>query len=269
MESLQKFRNFLKENEKSNSTQECYVRAMRNVLKDNNGKIEKEGLLDYRYELIGKYSSSTVNCYMAAINAYLEFLEEDWKLRFVKVQKKVYIEESRDLKKKEYERLLEVSYRNQKMYLLIQTIGSTGIRISELHYITVEALKKGSIQVRCKGKIREILLPDLLVKRLMEYCKQEHIEGGEVFITRNGKSLDRSNIWRNMKKLCKKAGISESKVYPHNLRHLFAKVYYEKEKDLPKLADLLGHSNIETTRIYLITDGKSHRKQINSLGLVR
>ena len=269
METLQQFQIYLKENEKSSSTQKCYVRFVSNMLRDTNGKIEKECLLDYRAELIHKYSSSTVNSYMAALNAYLAFLGKDWRLKFVKVQKKVYIEESRDLTKKEYEKLLEACEKNTRMSLVIQTIGSTGIRISELHYVTVKALEKGKIQVICKGKIREILLPDLLIKRLMEYCEKEGIYEGEVFVTRNGKSMDRSNIWRNMKRICKRAGICESKVYPHNLRHLFAKVYYEKEKDLPKLADLLGHSNIETTRIYLITDGKSHRKQINSLGLVR
>lgn len=165
--------------------------------------------------------------------------------------------------------MLQAARKNRRMYLILQTVCSTGIRVSELKYITVESLRERSVHIFNKGKYREVLLPDLLVQRLYEYCRYNHTEEGEVFVTRSGNTINRSNIWTSMKKLARKAGVPEEKVYPHNLRHLFARVYYEKNKDLMKLADLLGHSSYETTRCYLITTGKEQRKQINALGLVR
>lgn len=268
MESLEGFRHYLHVNEMEFATQKAYVGAVKQLLECSGCILEKEWLIGYREKMKEKYSVTTVNAKIAAINRYLEFQGKDWRLRYMRVQKRMYIEPEKELTKKEYMTLLEASQSNPRLYMIIQTICSTGIRVSELRYIRTESLKEKTVKIMCKGKVREIMLPDLLVKRLEEYCRERKIEG-EIFVTRTGKPVSRSHIWADMKKVSIKAEVESGKVYPHNLRHLFAKVYYENGKDLVKLADILGHSSTQTTRRYLISDGKEQRKQLNALGLVR
>ena len=263
------FRDFLKKEEKSEETQEAYLRYVRQMKEQEGYRMDQTWYIDYRNFLKEQYGSESVNVHIAALNQYLKFCGEDWSLGYVKVQQRIYRKEEEELTLEEYERMLQAVKKNRKMYFLLQTVCSTGIRVSELQYITVESLQEGSVHIYNKGKYREVLLPELLVQRLYEYCRYNHIEEGEIFITRTGNALNRSNIWRAMKGIARKAGIPEEKVYPHNLRHLFARTYYEKNKDLVKLADLLGHSSQETTRYYLITTGKEQRDQINSLNLVK
>lgn len=190
-------------------------------------------------------------------------------MNYVRVQKNSYIEESREFLREEYDRLLDACRADERLYLAVETLCSTGIRIGELKYIRAEELDSRSVTVLFKGKLRKIFLPDLLVECLTEYCGNRGIKEGPVFITRTGRPLDRSNLWRSMKRAGKRAGLEGTKVYPHNLRHLFAAVFYDQEKDILKLADILGHSNIETTRRYLAASGKEHRKKINEMNLVK
>lgn len=267
MDELEQFRVYLHESEKTWRTQQEYLRIVRRMLEEMPQPFHKGDVLDYRERLKKRYCCSTVNVHIAAMNRYFDFHHLDYHIKSVRYQRKAYIAESRNLTIEEYYRLLE-SCHNERARLLIQTLCSTGIRISELHAIQAEALDQGSIRIDCKGKVREILLPNKLVEKLREYCEKRGIRKGAIFITESGKPLDRSNIWRTMKSVCRKAGIEESKVFPHNLRHLFAKVYFEKERDLPQLASILGHSSINTTRIYLMSDGSRQRQQMNELGLI-
>ena len=177
----------------------------------------------------------------------------------------------KELTKSEYDRLLEAAKqkKNERLYLLMQTICSTGIRVSELCFITIETINRGRAEINCKGKRRSVFLPTKLCKILKNYAKEQKIKSGAVFVTQSGNPLDRSNIWSDMKKLCKAANVSEKKVFPHNLRHLFARTYYSLQKDIVRLADILGHSNVNTTRIYTMETGEIHRRQIQKLGLIR
>lgn len=181
---------------------------------------------------------------------------------------KTYCASEKELTKEEYFRILEAAKQDVRLYFVMQTICGTGIRVSELRYFTVEAVKQAEITINCKSKIRTILVPQKLRKLLIQYAKRNGIHSGPIFVTRNGNPLNRSNIWAQMKKLCERAGVSSSKVFPHNLRKLFARSFYKVEKDIAKLADVLGHSRIDTTRIYIMTTGNEHRKQIERLGLV-
>ena len=200
---------------------------------------------------------------------FLEYVGmNDCKVKSFKQQRTTYCAEEKELTKAEYLRLLETSKKKEQLNLVLQTICGTGIRVSELKYFTVEALKHGEITVHCKNKTRTILVPGKLKKLLMEYAKKKKIQTGCIFITRNGKPLDRSNIWAQMKKLCREAKVNPSKVFPHNLRKLFARTFYGIEKDIAKLADILGHSSINTTRIYIMTTSVEHRRKIERLGLV-
>ena len=193
----------------------------------------------------------------------------DCKVKNLRCQRRTYCSEEKELTKAEYLRLLEAAKKNKRLHLILQTICGTGIRISELKYFTVEAVRKGEIVVRCKSKIRTILIPSKLKKLLINYTKQQKIKSGAIFVSRNGNPLDRSNIWTQMKRLCEKAKVNPSKVFPHNLRKLFARTFYSIEKDIAKLADILGHGSIETTRIYIMTTGHEHRRKIEKLGLVQ
>lgn len=269
MEELKEFQRYLMENEKELLTQRTYVRVVQRMLEEPDYDLSKQWMLNYRNKLKDKYSMTTVNNYLAAISQYLNYKGVDWKMKFLRIQKKVYIESEKELTLDDYRRLVEVSKRDDRLNLVIQTLCSTGIRISELHYLKIEIIHQGRVQIMCKGKVRIVLLSDLLIQKLEEYCRKNHIVSGEIFITKSGKPWNRSNIWRSMKKAAEKADIEKTKVYPHNLRHLFAKVYYAQQHDLLTLADILGHSNIETTRLYLMTNGAQHRSQINSLGLVK
>ena len=269
MEELEGFRKYLVECEKGVSTQKNYVRDVRGMMREEGYTLSKEWLSEYRERIKGIYGSSTVNNHIAAINQYLSYRGVEWRMKYIRVQKNSYIEESREFRREEYDRLLDACQENERLYLALETLCSTGIRIGELKYIRAEDLSSGSIVVLFKGKLRKIFLPDLLVERLMKYCESRGIKEGPVFITRTGKPLDRSNLWRSMKRAGKRAGLEQSKVYPHNLRHLFAAVFYAQDRDIMKLADVLGHSNIETTRRYLAESGREHRRKINEMNLVK
>ena len=206
---------------------------------------------------------------LASVNPFLEYLDlRAYKVKNIRTQRQTYCSEDKELSKGEYLRLLEASKKNEQLNLVIQTICGTGIRVSELQYFTVEAIRAGQVTVACKNKTRTILVPGKLRKLLLSYVKRKQITSGTIFITRSGAPLNRSNIWAAMKKLCEAAGVKASKVFPHNLRKLFARTFYGIEKDIAKLADILGHSSINTTRIYIMTTGTEHLRRIERLGLV-
>lgn len=219
-----------------------------------------------------KYTPASVNSALASLNSFFAYNEwYDLRVKSLKIQKQIFASDEKELTKAEYERLLRAaqSKKNERLYLLMQTIYSTGIRVSELKFITVGAVHRGQAEIQCKGKRRTVFLPNQLCRILKKYITEQKIKSGAVFVTRNGNPLDRSNIWSDMKKLCKEAGVSEKKVFPHNLRHLFARTYYSLQKDIVRLADILGHSSVNTTRIYTMESGEVHRKQIQKLGLLR
>lgn len=235
------------------------------------GELTKEATLSYKEKLEQDYQPVSVNVKLSALNSFFEFVgRSDLRLKLLKIQQKAYCSAEKELSKAEYLRLVKTAEQedNQKLALLLQTICGTGIRVSEVKYITAEAVNRGEASIRLKGKNRTILIPKKLQKRLKDYIRREKIKDGPVFITRTGKPLDRSNIWRMMKALCQEAGVDEKKVFPHNLRHLFARCFYSIDKDIAKLADILGHSSINTTRIYIITSGAEHRRQLDALELI-
>lgn len=234
-------------------------------------ELSKEMALSYKERLEQTYRPATVNAKISALNSFFSFLgRNDLKLKFLKIQKSAYCPANKELNKAEYMRLVNAAKekRNEKLSLLLQTIGGTGIRVSEIRYITVEAVSRGEAIIRLKGKTRTILLPKKLQQILASYIRRNKIASGPVFVTRSGRPLDRSNIWKMMKRICREAGVEEKKVFPHNLRHLFARCFYSVDKDIAKLADILGHSSINTTRIYIITSGVEHRRRLDALGLV-
>lgn len=271
LDTVECFRAFLIREEKADVTVEKYVRDVKKLidfLKET--PITKESIMDFKKELISQgYAVRSINSILASINSLLSFLElESCKVKNMRTQHKVYCDAERELNKKEYFRLVKAASNNPRLEVILQTICATGIRISELAYFTVEAVKQGEIHVSCKNKTRSILIPGKLKKMLLRYSRKNGISNGIIFRTKGGKTVNRSNIWREMKNLCEKAGVMMSKVFPHNLRKLFAKAFYNVEKDIAKLADVLGHSSINTTRIYIMTSGWEHRRQIESLGLV-
>ncbi|MBQ8301286.1 MAG: tyrosine-type recombinase/integrase [Clostridia bacterium] len=272
-EMIGKFKVYLMNEEKSNATIEKYIHDI-NVfhLWCSGGKIEKSLVLEYKQYLIGRYAPASVNAHISSLNSFFDYMNwYDCKIKTLKIQKQIFANKNKELTREEYERLLKAAKdkQNERLYLVMQTICSTGIRVSELKFITAEALKCGQASVSCKGKLRIVLLPKRLCKMLREYIKKHRITSGSVFVTRNGKPLDRTNIWSDMKKLCERANVLKEKVFPHNLRHLFARTYYSVQKDVVRLADILGHSNVNTTRIYTIETGEIHRSQIERLGLLR
>ena len=270
MESIEAFDCYLQNEEKSKLTREKYVRDVRAFLRWLNGReLCKEEVLAYKATILERYAASSVNSMLSSINCFLTFSErQDCKVKQLRRQREIFACKEKELKREEYERLIRAAGRNERLCLLMQTIGATGIRVSEHPFITVEAARQGYAQVRCKGKIRRVLLPKRLCGALLSYAGAHKIHEGSIFITRSGKALDRSCIWAEMKRLCSAAQVSEEKVFPHNLRHLFARTYYASEKDVIRLADLLGHSSINTTRIYTMESGDEHRKQIERLPLL-
>ena len=218
-----------------------------------------------------KFQPETVNAKLSALNKFLRFLGmEDCRVRYLKIQRKLFRRSDRELTKEDYTRLWSTANAQGKhrLALLMETICATGIRVSEVRYITVEAIQSGRADVSLKGKIRTILLPGKLCRKLQKYAKKQKITSGEIFLTRSGKGVSRRQIWAEMKALCKQARVAPSKVFPHNLRHLFARTFYRVSRDVAKLADVLGHSSIETTRIYLISTGAEHVRQLERLGLI-
>lgn len=267
------FQTNLKNEEKSGLTIKKYIHDVETFASFLNGReISKELLIEYKRHLQTKgYSPRSVNSVIASINSLLRFLSlDDLKIKVVKIQQQVFCSEEKELTKDDYFSLCKAAStpRFNKIGLIIQTIAGTGIRISELQFITVDAIRKGEVSVCCKGKNRTIFIVRDLQKKLLRYIAEQKITSGYVFVSKNGKPLDRSNIWREMKKLCCEAGVNPQKVFPHNLRHLFARVYYNLEKDIAKLADILGHSSINTTRIYIVSTGSEHRTQMENMNLV-
>lgn len=234
--------------------------------------VTKEKLLEYKHalQLHGKAPSS-INSTLSALNHLMAWLgHPELKLAFLKIQQKVFREAERDLTKADYDKLVDTAYGSgkERLGLVLETLGATGMRISELQYVTVEALCCGQADIDLKNKLRTVMLPSKLCQKLKAYCKKQGISSGEVFRTRTGRALTRQEIWREMKVLCRACRIPDSKVYPHNFRHMFATVFYSSCKDIVKLADVLGHSSVNTTRIYLISSGKEHAKQLEKLNLV-
>ena len=270
-ESILAFRDNLILEEKSIYTTEKYLRDVCAFFRFAGAKpVTKELVMDYKKALVGSgYAACSVNSMLASVNSLLSFLGwGDCKVKNLRVQRQTYCAEEKELSKAEYLRLLEASGKNTQLSIVLQTICGTGIRVSELRYFTVEAVQHGRITVSCKSKTRTILVPGKLKNLLLNYARQHRITAGPILLGRNGKPLDRSSIWRQMKQLCKSADVAPSKVFPHNLRKLFARTFYGIEKDIAKLADILGHSSINTTRIYIMTTGAEHRRKIERLGLV-
>ena len=270
-EQIEEFASYLCQEEKSASTQEKYLRDVQAFCAYANGnEITKERVMAWKKKLLENgYTVRSINSMLASINSLLNFLGLPMcKVKNIRTQQRIYCTEDKELTKAEYLRLLEASKKNEQLNLVLQTICATGIRVSELQYFTVESVCHGEVTVDCKNKTRTILVPGKLKNILLNYAKRHRIATGVIFITRGGKPLNRSNIWAAMKKLCVAAGVKESKVFPHNLRKLFARTFYSIEKDIAKLADILGHSSINTTRIYIITTGLEHRRKIERLGLV-
>lgn len=272
MDLILNYKKYLYEEERSLSTIEKYMRDIRIFWDSLEGsEVTKEALICYKQSLIEKYQSTSINSMLISIHGFLDYVDlSHMKVKLLKVQRSLFIEKEKELTKAEYQRLLNTAKNNnnERMYMLLQTICATGIRVSEHQYMTVESLNKGKVSIQNKGKTREIFLPKDLKRILMHYCRKHNIVKGAIFITRSGKPLNRSNIWSDMKRLCEEAKVNKEKVFPHNLRHLFAFTYYRLEKDLVRLADILGHSNIETTRIYTKTTGREYEKKLSRMNLI-
>ena len=267
------FAAYLKSEEKSENTIEKYIRDVRAFASYmGNAEITKEAVIGYKNKLLSEgYAVRSINSMVASINSLFAFLGWDnLKVKSLKLQRQIYCPEEKELTKSEYMRLVNTAKQkgNERLNLLIQTICGTGIRVSELQYITVEAVKCGEAVVSLKGKTRSVFIVRELQKKLLRYAAEQKITSGAIFITRTGKPMSRTNIWREMKSLCAQAGVNPQKVFPHNLRHLFARTFYGIEKDIAKLADILGHSSINTTRIYIITTGNEHRQRLENMQLV-
>ena len=271
-ETLEAFRARLQAEERGRSTVEKYLRDVRGfALWLGNRELTKETAAAWKAHLAEHYAPATVNAALAALNSFLRFAgREDCRVRFLKLQRRAFRDQSQELTQSEYERLVAAAKKQGKarLALLLETIGGTGIRVSETAYITAEAVRAGKAVVALKGKIRTILLPAKLRSKLRSYAMAQGIASGPIFRTRTGRAISRRQIWAEMKGLCKAAGVAPSKVFPHNLRHLFAVVFYKVCRDVVKLADVLGHSSIETTRIYLMTTEKEHQRQLDRLRLV-
>ena len=268
---IQNFADRLFQEEKSPATRKKYIRDVQAFSAYlGNRTLTKELVVAWKKQLTESgYAVRSVNSMIAGVNSLLDFMGlSDCKVKSIRIQRQTYCTEGQELTKAEYFRLLEASGRNRQLQLVIQTICSTGIRVSELQYFTVEAIRQGEVTVDCKSKTRTILVPGKLKNILLNFAAKCGIRTGAVFITRTGKPLNRSNIWSAMKRLCKIAAVPPAKVFPHNLRKLFARTFYSIEKDIAKLADILGHSSINTTRIYIMTTGMEHRRKIERLGLV-
>ena len=258
--------------EKSPATLEKYKRDVSAFLAfAGDGEITKETVIAYKKHLQENYAARSVNSMLASINSLFAFLDRyDLKVRSLKLQRQVFCPEEKELTRAEYARLCKTAERkhNERLNLILQTICGTGIRVSELQYITVEAVRQGEAIVNCKAKTRSVFIVKELKQKLLRWSAEQGIKSGMIFVTRTGKPISRTNIWREMKALCDEANVNPEKVFPHNLRHLFARVFYGIEKDIAKLADILGHSSINTTRIYIISTGTELRRQMENMRLI-
>ena len=267
--NIENFKRYLQNEERAAATTEKYIRDILAFCVWLAGKeIDKSVVLDYKEYLTETYAPASVNSILSSLNSFFAFMSwHDCHVKTLKIQRQIFARSEKELTKAEYERLLNAaqSKGDERLYLLMQTICSTGIRVSELRFITVEAVMKENATIRCKGKMRMIILPRQLCIALKKYIRRQNIQSGSVFVSKNG----RSNIWRMLKALCESAGVSKDKVFPHNFRHLFARTFYSLQKDVVRLADILGHSSINTTRVYTMESGAEHRRQIQKLGLLR
>jgi integrase/recombinase XerD len=272
-EKLCLFRNYLLEEERSAATIEKYGRdvlAFLSWLSDRE-EISKEVVVGYKQAIIGKYKTTSANSMLVSVNRFLDFIgKKDCQVKLFKIQRNPFRKKDKELTKEEYNRLILAAKAksSSRLFLMIQAICSTGIRVSEHRFITREALERGRITIYNKGKERVVFLPKKLKKCLLQYCRQNGIYSGPVFVTKNGTPVNRCNVWTEMKALCKEAGVSPEKVFPHNLRHLFAVTYYRMQKDIVHLADILGHSNIEYTRIYTFTSEEEHARVLSRMCLL-
>ncbi len=271
-EEILRYAAYLRDQERSRPTIEKYMRdlnALRRYLEDR--PLTKSEMIGWKEELSDRYAPATVNSMLAAANGFLAFAGMgDRRVKLLRIQRDLFARPERELNRGEYRRLVTAADKkgDKRLALILQTICATGIRVSELQYITVEAARTGYARVDCKGKRRTVFLPQKLRQLLIRYLKKQKKTAGAVFTTRTGKPMNRSNIWREMKELCQAAGVQPEKVFPHNLRHLFARTYYLLEKDLSRLADILGHSSVSTTRIYTAESGAVHARQMERMGLV-
>ena len=270
--TVEAFLKSLKEQEYSPATIEKYARDVRALLRyAPEGIADKDALNGFRAYLEDRgYSGASVNSMLGAVNCYLAFLGSDWRLKYLRVQRKTWLPADKELSQTEYERMIRTADRqgDRRLALVIQTLCALGLRVSELKAITVESLAAGEASIQNKGKLRTILIPDALCRKLRDWCVERGIHEGCVFVTRSGRALDRSNIWKMLKRLAEAARVLKKKVFPHNLRHLFARTHYAKFKDIVRLADILGHSSIDTTRIYTMRSGKEERRQLGQLRLI-
>ena len=272
-EMLPAYREYLRDEERSRATVEKYLRDVRVFLEyvGENQVLGKERISEYKEELRERYKISSANSMLAAVNSFLVFLgREEMKVKLFKVQKVLYSRPEREMTEKDYEKLVRTARRcgDLSMSMLLQTIGSTGIRISELRFITVESLEVGRAEIYNKGKSRVVLLPVELSRMLKKYCREAGILTGSIFVTKHGNPVDRSNVSKKMKQLAREAGVDENRVFPHNFRHLFARIFYSVEKDVVRLMDLLGHASISTTRIYTMTTEDQPRRQMSRMRMV-
>ncbi len=272
LQKIKEFESYLVSEEKSKATVMKYTHDVTVFVQWLNGQqISKTVVQEYKQWLEDEHAPKSVNSILSSLNSFFEWIDHpEYRVKSLKIQQNAFIEPNRELTKAEYNMLLKTAYKQGKtrLYLVMQTICATGIRVSELTYITVDAVKNGVARIKCKGKNRVIFIPEKLGKMLLRYTFTNGIKQGSVFVTRTGNPIDRSNIWLEMKKLCEKAGVLASKVFPHNLRHLFGRVYYEVYQDISRLADILGHTSINTTRIYTAESGEVHRKRVQNLGLI-
>lgn len=271
-QKIRSFQAYLAENEKAEATVRKYVHDLHCFAEFVGSQtLSKALVLAYKSSLAGSYAVRSANSMLASLNAFLRFAgQQELCVKQFKLQKETYRSQDRELTRAEYTCLVRAAEqkKNERLSLVVQTICGTGIRVSELEYITVEAVRQGEATVSCKGKIRKIFIVKALQKKLLRYAAEHKIFSGLIFVTKSGRPLNRSNVWREMKDLCRDAGVSPKKVFPHNLRHLFARTFYSIEKDIAKLADILGHSNVNTTRIYIITTGAEHQRRMENMHLI-
>lgn len=272
-EIINNFEKFLYDEERGKNTIEKYMRDVRVFYEHiGNKELQKSDILAYKKLLCEKYLPASVNSVLSSLNALFSFMNwYEFKVKTLKIQRRIFADKSKELTKAEYGRLLSAAKdkKNERLYYLMQTMASTGLRVSEIKFVTVDAVTHGQAIINCKGKIRQVFMPKKLCQMLKNYIKTQSIKSGSVFVSKSGRPLDRSNIWKMLKSLCEAAGVSKEKVFPHNFRHLFARTFYSLQKDIVRLADILGHSSIETTRIYTMESGYEHQKQLQKLGLLR
>ena len=268
------FEDYLRHDEREENTIEAYLRSLTRFAEWADGRaVTKELAMEWKAVLAESgYRPVSVNAMLAAVNKFFTCMgREDCKVKYLKLQRQMFRKSEKDLSKEEYQRLVQAAHEkgDLRMELILETICATGIRVGELKYITVEAVRAGVAEIALKGKIRTILLPHRLCRKLQKYAKQQKIASGKIFLTQDGLPVSRQSIWTRMKALCEAAGVERSKVFPHNLHSLFARSFYGSCHDVVRLADVLGHSSIETTRIYLMSTGKEYLRQLDKLGLVQ